>query len=45
VQILAALLQIAGAVALAVAGWMVAPALGLAVAGVALVVFGLAVEG
>lgn len=44
-QIIAALLQIAGSVALAVAGWMVAPALGLAVAGVALVVFGLAVEG
>jgi hypothetical protein len=44
VQILAAALQIAGAAALAVAGWLVAPALGLAVAGVALVVFGLAVE-
>ena len=43
-QILAAALQIAGAAALVVAGWLVAPALGLAVAGVAMVVFGLAVE-
>lgn len=43
-QILAAALQILGAVALAAAGWVVAPALGLAVAGVALIVFGLAAE-
>jgi len=44
VQILAAALQVLGAVALTAAGWSVAPALGLAVAGVALIVFGLAVE-
>ena len=43
-QILAAALQIAGAVALSAAAWMVAPALGLAMVGIALVVFGLAVE-
>lgn len=43
-QILAAALQVLGAVALTAAGWSVAPGLGLAVAGVALVLFGLAVE-
>ena len=43
-QILAAVLQIAGATAIAIAGWLVAPALGIALAGIALVVFGLAVE-
>jgi hypothetical protein len=44
VQILAAVLQIAGAIAIAIAGWLIAPALGIALAGIALVVFGLAVE-
>ena len=43
-QILAAVLQIAGAIAIAIAGWLIAPALGIALAGIALVVFGLAVE-
>ena len=43
-QILAAVLEVLGAVALTAAGWTVAPGLGLAVAGVALVLFGLAVE-
>ena len=43
-QILAAALQILGVAALAAAGWLVAPALGIAVAGIALVVFGIAVE-
>lgn len=43
-QILAALLEVLGAVALTVAAWTVAPGLGLAAAGVALIVFGLALE-
>lgn len=43
-QILAAVLEVLGAVALTAAGWTVAPGLGLTVAGVALVLFGLAVE-
>ena len=43
-QILAALLEVLGAVALTAAAWIVAPGLGLAVAGVALVIFGLALE-
>ena len=43
-QIIAAALQVLGAVALTAAGWSVAPGLGLAVAGVALVLFGLAAE-
>lgn len=43
-QVLAALLEVLGAVALTAAGWTVAPSLGLAVAGIALVVFGLALE-
>jgi hypothetical protein len=44
VQVVAAVLQVLGAVALTVAGAFIAPALGFAVAGVALVAFGLAVE-
>jgi hypothetical protein len=44
VQILAALLEVLGAVSLTAAAWTVAPGLGLAVAGVALVIFGLALE-
>ena len=43
-QILAVVLEVLGAVALTAAAWTVAPGLGLAAAGVALVVFGLAVE-
>ena len=40
----ATVMQAAGTLLLAVAGWLVAPALGCAVAGVGLLAFGLAME-
>ena len=40
----ATVLQSFGAVVLSAAGWLVAPPVGLAVAGVSLLAFGLAVE-
>lgn len=43
-RLVAACLQVSGSVLLAVAGWFVSPALGAAIAGVAAVVFGVAVE-